>query len=77
MIIKWIYDKLKQKAFKERHEVMKLEWQKAELEKQIAIINNSFNHIILFELLKMFLFHIISIDIIEHDSICNIDSQKR
>lgn len=41
MIIKWIYDKLKQKAFKERHEVMKLEWQKAELEKQIAMMKNN------------------------------------
>ena len=41
MIIKWIYDKLKQRAFKERHEVMKLEWQKAELEKQIAMMKNN------------------------------------
>lgn len=38
MIIKWIYDKLKQRAFKERHEVMKQEWQKAELEKQLAMM---------------------------------------
>lgn len=37
MIIQWIYDKLKQKAFCERHKVMQLEWQKAELEYKIEL----------------------------------------
>lgn len=37
MIIQWIYDKLKQRAVQERHKVTKLEWQKAELERKIAI----------------------------------------
>ena len=33
MILQWIEKKLKQRAFQERHKVMKLEWQKAELER--------------------------------------------
>ncbi len=36
MMFKWIYDKLIQKRNEERHNVMKLEWKKAELEKRIA-----------------------------------------
>ena len=36
MILQWIEKKLTQRAFQERHKVMKLEWQKAELEKKIA-----------------------------------------
>jgi hypothetical protein len=36
MILQWIENKLKQKASTERHNVMKLEWQKAELERKIA-----------------------------------------
>lgn len=36
MIISWIYNKLIQKRDKERHNVIKLEWQKAELERKIA-----------------------------------------
>lgn len=36
MILQWIEKKLKQRAFQERHKVMKLEWQKAELERKIA-----------------------------------------
>ena len=36
MILQWIENKLKQKVFTERHNVMKLEWQKAELERKIA-----------------------------------------
>lgn len=36
MILQWIENKLKQKASAERHNVMKLEWQKAELERKIA-----------------------------------------
>lgn len=36
MILQWIEKKLKQRAFQERHNVMKLEWQKAELERKIA-----------------------------------------
>lgn len=36
-MLQWIYDKLIQKRNKERHEVMKLEWKKAELERKIAI----------------------------------------
>ena len=36
MILNWIYKKLTQKRDKERHNVIKLEWQKAELERKIA-----------------------------------------
>lgn len=36
MIINWIYKKLTQKRDKERHNVIKLEWQRAELERKIA-----------------------------------------
>lgn len=36
MILNIIEEKLKQKRDQERHNVMKLEWQKAELERQIA-----------------------------------------
>ena len=36
MILQWIENKLKHKVFTERHNVMKLEWQKAELERKIA-----------------------------------------
>lgn len=36
MILDIIEKKLKQKRDQERHNVMKLEWQKAELERQIA-----------------------------------------
>lgn len=36
MILQWIEKKLKQRAFQERHKVMKLEWQKAEFERKIA-----------------------------------------
>lgn len=36
MILQWIEKKLKQRTFQERHKVMKLEWQKAELERKIA-----------------------------------------
>lgn len=36
MILNWIYSKLAQKRDKERHNVIKLEWQKAELERKIA-----------------------------------------
>ena len=36
MIIDWIYNKLIQKRDKERHNVIKLEWQRAELERKIA-----------------------------------------
>lgn len=37
MIREWIYNKLIQKRDKERHNVMKLEWQRAELERKIAL----------------------------------------
>lgn len=36
MILQWIEKKLKQRVFQERHKVMKLEWQKAKLERKIA-----------------------------------------
>lgn len=36
MILQWILQKLKQRAFQERHNVLQLEWQKAELERKIA-----------------------------------------
>lgn len=36
MIFKLIEERLKRKAFNEKHELMKLQWQKAELEKKIA-----------------------------------------
>ena len=36
MILNWIYNKLIQKRDKERHNVIKLEWQRAELERKIA-----------------------------------------
>ena len=36
MILKGIYNKLIQKRDKERHNVIKLEWQRAELERKIA-----------------------------------------
>ena len=36
MILDWIYNKLIQKRDKERHNVIKLEWQRAELERKIA-----------------------------------------
>lgn len=36
MILNWIYKKLAQKRDKERHNVIKLEWQRAELERKIA-----------------------------------------
>lgn len=36
MILKCLEERLKRKAFKEKHELMKLQWQKAELEKKIA-----------------------------------------
>lgn len=35
MIRELIYERLKQKAFQEQHKVMKLEWQRAELERKI------------------------------------------
>lgn len=37
MIREWIYNKLKNKAFREKHEVTKLQWKKAELERKIAL----------------------------------------
>lgn len=37
MILNWITEKLEQKRDKERHNMIKLEWQKAELERKIAI----------------------------------------
>ena len=37
MILNWIYKKLVQKRDKERHNVIKLEWQRAELERKIAL----------------------------------------
>lgn len=36
MILNWIYKKLVQKRDKERHDLIKLEWQRAELEQKIA-----------------------------------------
>ena len=36
MILQWIEKKIKKRAFQERHKVMKLEWQKAELARKIA-----------------------------------------
>ena len=36
MILNWIYKKLVQKRDKERHDLIKLEWQRAELERKIA-----------------------------------------
>ena len=36
MILQWIETKLKQRAFQERHKVLTLEWQKAEIERKIA-----------------------------------------
>ena len=36
MILNWIHNKLIQKRDKERHNAIKLEWQKAELERKIA-----------------------------------------
>ena len=36
MILNLIYNKLIQKRDKERHNVIKLEWQRAELERKIA-----------------------------------------
>ena len=36
MILKWIYNKLIQNRDKERNNVIKLEWQRAELERKIA-----------------------------------------
>jgi hypothetical protein len=36
MIREWIYNKLIKKRNEKRHEVLKLQWQKAELEKMIA-----------------------------------------
>lgn len=41
MIIEWILKKLQDKLFKEKHEVMKLRWQKAELERRIAQANKN------------------------------------
>lgn len=37
MIREWIYNKLKNKAFREEHKVTRLQWQKAELERKIAL----------------------------------------
>ena len=37
MILNWIYKNLVQKRDKERHNVIKLEWQRAELERKIAL----------------------------------------
>ena len=37
MILNCIYNKLIQKRDQERHNVMKLEWQKAELERKIEL----------------------------------------
>lgn len=37
MIREWIYNKLKIKAFKEKQEVKRLQWQKLKLERQIAL----------------------------------------
>ena len=36
MILQWIEKKLKQRAFQERHKVIRLEWLIAELERKIA-----------------------------------------
>lgn len=41
MLLDWIYKKLKQKAFQERHKVTQLQWQKAELERKITIAKNN------------------------------------
>lgn len=41
MIINWIYKKLKYKSFQEHHKVTQLQWQKAELERKIAILKNN------------------------------------
>lgn len=35
MILQWIYDKLQQKVQKKRHEVLKLEWQRAKLRSEL------------------------------------------
>ena len=44
MILQWIYEKLLQKRDKERHNVIKLEWQKAELERKIAMKKREREH---------------------------------
>lgn len=36
-MFQWIYNKLVEKRNKERHNVISLEWQKAELERKIAL----------------------------------------
>ena len=41
MILQWIEKKLKQKAFQERHNVIKLRWQKAELEKLLKQVKSN------------------------------------
>ena len=41
MIREWILKKLQEKLSKEKHEVMKLRWKKAELERRIAQSNKS------------------------------------
>lgn len=40
MIREWIYEKLKNIAFRKKHEVIRLQWQKAELERKIALAKN-------------------------------------
>lgn len=43
MILQWIYYKLQQKAQKERHEVLKLEWQRAKLKSELERVKSGRN----------------------------------
>ena len=35
MVLKWLYKRLRKKAFKEQHTLLKLQWERAELEKRL------------------------------------------
>lgn len=41
MILHWIQNKLNQKLNKKKHEVMKLKWQQAELERQLRSLQQT------------------------------------
>lgn len=40
-MFQWIYNKLIEKRNQERYKVMRLEWQKSELERKIAIMKGN------------------------------------
>lgn len=44
MILQWIYNRLRKKAFKERHSLLKLQWERAKLEKKLRELKECAGH---------------------------------